>query len=153
MSVTVLVDTGNLYYCIHKKFPGKKLDYNKYREKAVGDKSLMAAVAYGTTVNEGTQSFANMLQAQGWIIEFKRPQFTGKVVRYNWAAGLSCMAFKMLKDTDRFILGVTSIEYIPLVDFLQRRNKEVCILSCGINRELKEACKEAVEIKEDLLCD
>ena len=154
MSVTVLVDTGNLYYCVQQKFPGRKLDYRKYMEKALGGSTLMAAVAYGTHVNDKTRGFANLLQAQGWIAEFKTPQFVGgKVQRFNWAVGISCMAFRQLSDTKTFVLGVTSAEYIPLVEFLQRRGKEVIILACGINRELRRSVRDAIELDEGFLCD
>lgn len=146
--VGVFVDIGNQYYCVSKKWPGKKLDYQQYITKATNGKSLQRAFAYGTQVEDNAVKFITCLKHIGFEARYKTVE---KNAFYSWDAGIAVDMIKFAEKLDTVVLGSSNRSMVPAVKALRERGVKVIVLACGISRELKDVVDKWVEITEDML--
>jgi uncharacterized LabA/DUF88 family protein len=150
MRIGIFVDVSNIYYCISKKFPSRKLDYEKY-VAAIGQ-DVSYACAYGTFLSEKVIAFVTALKHIGFQTFFRRGRvINDKMSKVQWGVGLAVNAMSKLDELDSFIIGSADPELVPLVDYLKSKGKEVHIFGCGINKALKERATSWREIEEDVL--
>jgi uncharacterized LabA/DUF88 family protein len=118
--VGVLVDIQNLYYSA-KALYGKKVNFQKILEEAVGDRKLIRAIAYGIKTVEGQEEkFFDALGKQGFEVKTKDLQlFPGGVKKGDWDVGITVDAIKLSKSLDVIVLVSGDGDYIPLVQYLQ----------------------------------
>lgn len=148
--IGVFIDVSNIYYCISKKYPTRKLDYEKY-VKAIGA-DVNYAAAYGTLLSDKVIGFITALKHIGFQTFFKRGRIVNeKMMKVEWGVGLAVNALSKVDELDSFIIGSSDPELIPLIDRLRLLGKEVHIFSCGINRGLRERATTFKEVEEDLL--
>jgi len=153
MKVGIFVDVGNLYYCIGKAFPGRKLDYQKYLD-TVTDRfgSDITATAYGTQLEREASKFITALRHIGYTTKWKKEKPEGR--RVSWNVGLTVDALAHLFEV--VIIGSSDSALLELVDALIEREVKVIVYAARIGRELKETGAEILEISEDILevkCD
>lgn len=118
--VGVLVDIQNLYYSA-KALYGKKVNFQKILEEAVGDRKLIRAIAYGIKTIEGQEEkFFEALEKQGFEVKTKDLQiFPGGVKKGDWDVGIAVDAIKLSKSLDAIVLISGDGDYIPLVEYIQ----------------------------------
>ena len=118
--VGVLVDIQNLYYSA-KALYGKKVNFKKVLEEAVGERVLIRAIAYGIRTIEGQEEkFFEALEKQGFEVKTKDLQiFPGGVKKGDWDVGITVDAIKLSKSLDAIVLVSGDGDYIPLVEYLQ----------------------------------
>lgn len=118
--VGVLVDIQNLYYSA-KALYGKKVNFKKVLEEAVGERILIRAVAYGiSTIDGQEEKFFEALEKQGFEVKTKDLQiFPGGVKKGDWDVGITVDAVKLSKTLDAIVLVSGDGDYIPLVEYLQ----------------------------------
>lgn len=148
MRTAVFVDVSNIYYCINKKFPGRKLDYEKYIERVAGSE-LVKAYAYGSQVNEEAHGFITCLKKIGYTPVFK--SIGQSTRRINWDAAMAVDIFKLVDRVERVVIGTASPDILPIVNWLKDRGIVVEIVACGINKELKAAANSWTDLEEDAL--
>ena len=149
--VAVFVDVGNQFYCVGKKWNGRKLDYRTYLEKATeGGKILHRAFAYGTQVGESAVKFVQCLKFLGYNPRYRTIE---RGMWYEWCAGMSIEMVRHQHKVDGVVLGSSNVAMVHVVKFLQEQGISVKVVGCGIARELKEAADTWSEITEDMLED
>lgn len=118
--VGVLVDIQNLYYSA-KALYGKKVNFQKVLEEAVGERKLIRAIAYGIKTIEGQEEkFFEALGKQGFEVKTKDLQiFPGGVKKGDWDVGITVDAIKLSNSLDVIVLVSGDGDYIPLVQYLQ----------------------------------
>lgn len=118
--VGVLVDIQNLYYSA-KALYGKKVNFQKVLEEAVGGRKLIRAIAYGIKTMEGQEEkFFEALEKQGFEVKTKDLQiFVGGAKKGDWDVGIAVDAIKMSKSLDAIVLVSGDGDYIPLVQYIQ----------------------------------
>ncbi|HOF42258.1 MAG TPA: NYN domain-containing protein, partial [Candidatus Moranbacteria bacterium] len=118
--VGVLVDIQNLYYSA-KALYGKKVNFQRVLEDAVGDRKLIRAIAYGIkTIERQEDKFFEALEKQGFEVKSKDLQvFAGGVKKGDWDVGITVDAIKLSKSLDVIVLVSGDGDYIPLVQYLQ----------------------------------
>lgn len=118
--VGVLVDIQNLYYSA-KALHGKKVNFKKILEEAVGERVLIRAIGYGIRTAEGQEEkFFEALEKQGFEIKSKDLQiFPGGVKKGDWDVGITVDAIKLSKSLDIIVLVSGDGDYIPMVEYIQ----------------------------------
>jgi uncharacterized LabA/DUF88 family protein len=160
-TVAMHVDIANLYYCIERKWAGRRLDYTTYKDRLVGEDVLYKAIAYGLQYeNNDFTSFATFLKHLGFTPKYKRPRAfkdpkSGQSVdrRTSWAMGMAMDIVDAVTSNkvDEVIIGSSEGDLAPLVRWVQDRGVKVRIVSCGISRDLVRVCPNCTELTEEFL--
>jgi uncharacterized LabA/DUF88 family protein len=155
--IGVFCDVSNLYYCIGKKFGGRKLDYRKYWEYVQECGEVVEAIAYGAQVSDEAAKFMLCLKNIGFLTKFMKPKTYHNVdgIRHkaDWDVGITIDIIESVERFDRIFLGSADGDLKPLVDYVQKKGVEVVVFACGISRALKDTAFKFVEIPESLLED
>lgn len=160
-TVGVFVDISNFFYCVGKKFGGRKLDYAKYLESAITpDDVLYRAIAYGTQIENEATKFITCLRHLGFEAKYKKPRVlqnneTGKQEfrRISWNVGIAMDVVRIvgINKLDTVVLGSSDPELSHLVEWIKERGVRCEILACGISKELKDCADTWKEIGEEVL--
>ena len=158
MKVALFVDISNIFYCINKRFPKRKLDYAKLYERAQSFGDLQRAFAYGTQVSDEAVKFIRALKAMGYDTKYKNPkqiELGEKIVfrRADHDVNIAMDIVRMTNRSDIIILSSSDADLVPVVNWVHDQGVKVIILACGIARELKDAAQHWIEIDEHLLED
>ncbi len=106
-SIGVFVDVGNQFYCVNKKWNGRKIDYDKYlaiaREGGNEEGGrLHRAFAFGTQIDNSAVKFVSCLKHIGFIPMYRDvPQGSW----YDWAVGITVELFRHHQKLDEVVLG------------------------------------------------
>jgi uncharacterized LabA/DUF88 family protein len=151
----VFVDVSNIYYCIGKKFEGRKLDYRKYLEFLDDLGDVVKAIAYGSQLNNEATGFVYALQQIGFQPKFKavKSYRDGENLRRKADHDVA-IAIDIVQMLDRFdivILGTADSDLEPVVHYCTQRGVDVITFACGISRDLKASSTKFFEIYEALL--
>jgi len=154
----IFVDVSNLYYCVGKKFPTRKLDYRKYLSfvKGLGDVSI--AVAYGAQISGQANGFIYCLKSIGFQTKFKSPKsyknpeddFILKR-KADWDVGITMDIVNMIDRIDMIILGTGDGDMLPVVEWAMAKGVEVVVIACGISKDLRDHATKTIEIPESFL--
>lgn len=149
MTKLLLVDTGNLYYCVNKRFPKRRIDYARYIEQAgVGDEDRK--IAYVSESNSDTEGFKAYLTELGFEVKAKRPtrnKVKGQYVyQTNWCVEMSLDT--VMSDATDVIIGTADPGILPL---LERLSGQLTVFASGVPRTFKTHAR-IMEIEEDVLC-
>ena len=148
--IKVLVDVGDIYHKLHRH--GNKLDYEKYLDYIETRFGEVEAIAYGSQVKNEAACFITCLESIGFETKYKRPRvFTiddREIKQCHHGVDITLDA---LVDTyDTIILGVSSTDYIPLIQALQNQAIKVIIFASGVPRIMRKIADEVIEITPDL---
>ena len=153
--IGIFADVSNLYYCIRKKYRGKKLDYRKYYEFIVDFGEISQAIAYGAQIGNEAAGFIHALKAIGFQAKYKVPKqyYEDNKTRRkaDWDVGITIDVVNMAERLDIIVLGSADGDLAPLVDWCRQKGIDVIVIACGISRELKDTANEYIEIPESLL--
>lgn len=147
-TVGVFADVGNLFYCISKKYDGKKLNYQRYLQRAVNGNRLYRAFAYGVQIENEATPFINCLKHYGYEPIYKKSHDNKRV---NWSVGLSMDVVRCIERLDIVVLGTADPSLSHLISWVKEKGVECRILACGIPKDLKEVSNFYTEIADDLL--
>jgi len=153
--IGIFADVSNLYYCISKKYRGKKLDYRKYYEFVADIGEISQAIAYGAQIGNEAAGFIHALKAVGFQAKYKTPKQYNDENRTrrkaDWDVGITIDVVNMAPRLDVIVLGSADGDLAPLVHWCRQKGIDVIIIACGISRELKDMSNEFIEIPESLL--
>jgi uncharacterized LabA/DUF88 family protein len=148
--VGVFVDVNDQFFRVQNKWEGRKIDYRKYYEKCESYGSVMRAFAYGTHVDNKAINFIKQLYKIGFETKYKNND-PGEW--YSWVIGMS-IDMMILAGNDRVdtvIIGSSNFEFIPIIGFIRNKGIRVIVMACNINRDLRKAADQWLEIYEDML--
>ena len=146
--VAVFVDVGNQFYCINKKWEGRKLNYEEYKKRATTFGNIVRAFAYGTQIEGAASKFISCLYHLGFEPQYKTVE---KNNWYSWDVGMAMDMVRMCEKIDVAIIGNSSRTIAPAISYLREKGIRVIVVGCGISKEVKDACDQWVEITEEML--
>jgi uncharacterized LabA/DUF88 family protein len=154
--IGMFVDVSNLYYCIQKKFPKRKLDYRKYKRFVEDLGDIHQAIAYGAQMSRQADGFKYCLEQIGYTAKYKTPKVYvaadgSEKRKADWDVGIAMDMVSMIDRFDMIILGSGDGDMLPVVEWCMRRGVDVVILATGISKDLKRYATQAIEIPESLL--
>jgi len=152
--VGVFIDAQNLYHSA-KNLYGRRVNFGNILETAVGDRTLIRALAYVITTESGEETeFFEALGKQGIETKAKDLQiFLGGAKKADWDVGLAIDAVKAAPKLDTVVLVSGDGDFIPLVEYLQHNEGcqvEVISFTKSSSAKLIEACDDFVDMSEDL---
>lgn len=148
--VCVFIDVGNQYYCVNKKWDGRKLDYEKYLKKCKEYGEIERAFAYGTQIEDYARTFISCLFHIGFEPNYKQVE---KGEWFSWDVGIATEIVRLISagKADTIIIGHSNRQMAPIISWAREQGIRTIIMGCGINKDLKEACDQWIEIKDTML--
>ena len=153
--IGVFVDVSNLYYCIGKKYKGKKLDYSKYMDyiRSLGD--ITVANAYGAQVRNQAASFLYCLRQVGITPMYSTPKsFTdnGLVTKKaDYDVKITVDILDAAPGLDILVLGSADGDFVPLLKSIVEGGKKVIVFACKISSDIAELDVTCIEIPESFM--
>ncbi len=151
--VGVFIDAQNLYHSA-KNLYRSKVNFKQIMEDAIGERSLIRALAYVITTESGEEStFFEALQKLGIETKTKDLQiFAGGAMKADWDVGLAIDAVKMAPKLDTIIILSGDGDFIPLVEYLQMNEGcQVEVVSFGrsSSSRLREVADDFMDLDVD----
>jgi uncharacterized LabA/DUF88 family protein len=137
--VGVFIDTQNIYHSA-KNLYHSKVNFGAIVKDAVGERSLIRAVAYVITTEAGDEkAFFEALTKMGIETKTKDLQIFGSgAKKADWDVGLAIDAVKLAPKLDAVILLTGDGDFAPLVEYLQvNEGCQVEVVSFGKSTSTK----------------
>lgn len=152
----IFADVSNLYYCIQKQYPRRKLDYRKYIKFIEDLGEIQQSIAYGAHMADQAQGFKYCLKQIGFQTKYKTPKTyageNGKLKRKaDWDVGIAIDIVNMIDRFDMIILGSGDGDMLPVVQWAMAKGVDVVVIAAGISSDLKDHATRCIEIPESLL--
>lgn len=153
----VFIDVSNFYYCVSKRFSGRRLSFEKYYDFVKDMGEMVVARAYGAQQKKEADEFIERLHGIGFETRYKKVKTykdKGKIrKKADWDVGMTMDIVRMVnaKELDLIILGTADSDLEPLVAWCKENDVEVMVLACRISRELRDTADHAIEIFESLV--
>ncbi len=151
--VGVFIDTQNIYHCA-KNLYHSKVNFGQILKDAVGERSLIRAVAYVITTEAGDEkAFFEALTKMGIETKTKDLQIFGSgAKKADWDVGMAIDAVKLAPKLDAVILVTGDGDFVPLVSYLQMNEGcQVEVVSFGKSTSAKliESVDDFVDLDEN----
>ncbi len=144
--VGVFIDTQNIYHS-GKNLYHSKVNFGQIVKDALGDRSLIRAVAYVITTEAGDEkAFFEALTKMGIETKTKDLQIFGSgAKKADWDVGMAIDAVKLAPKLDAVILVTGDGDFVPLVQYLQTNEGcQVEVVSFG-----KSTSSKLIEATDD----
>lgn len=131
--VGVFIDTQNIYHSA-KMLYHSRVNFGAIVKDAVGDRSLIRAIAYVITTEAGDEkAFFEALTKMGIETKTKDLQiFSSGAKKADWDVGMAIDAVKLAPKLDAVILITGDGDHAPLVEYLQvNQGCQVEVVSFG----------------------
>jgi len=155
--IGIFMDVANLYGTVGVKYGSRKLDYRAYYEYVKDFGDIVMCNAYGSQMNNEAAGFINCLKSIGYHPKYKRIKSYTKEGytkhKADWDVGIAIDIVKAIANLDMVILGSADGDFQPLTQWILEQGKQVIVLACGISRDLRETCTDAIEVPESMLED
>lgn len=150
MTTLILLDTGNLHYCVTKRFPNRRINYKKQAEAWAKTLENYQVFAYGAIANDSAYTFRDALRHYGFTVKFKE---LGQGTKYyNPIVDIVLDVVNHADRVNKIILGSSNQEFLPLINWVKARSIAIGLWACNIKFELQKAVNFYTEIAEgDLL--
>lgn len=128
--VGVFIDVQNLYYSA-KNLHNKKVHFGNIVKNGVADRKLVRAIAYVVRTEAGDElPFFEALYNLG-LETRERDLLTyhGGNKKADWDVGISIDAIRIAELLDVIILVSGDGDFIPLVEYLQNKGRQVEVMS------------------------
>jgi len=152
--IGVFIDVSNIYYCVNKKYKGKKLDYKKYMEyiRSLGDVTI--ANAYGAQVRNQAASFLYCLKQIGITPMYSTPKsFTDNGIvskKADYDVKITVDIIDAAPGLDIVVLGSADSDFAPLLKSLP--DKKIIVFACKISSDIQEISGvTCIEIPESFM--
>jgi uncharacterized LabA/DUF88 family protein len=149
--VGVFIDTANLYHSAKHLYKAR-VNFANVLEEAVGNRTLVRAIAYVVRTESGDESaFFEALTKIGIETKVKDLQiFADGAKKADWDVGIAIDAVKLAPKLDTVIIASGDGDYIPLIEYLENTGCQVEVISFGKSSSAK--LKEAAHAFTDM-CD
>ena len=146
--VGIFIDTQNLYHTA-KNLYHARVNFGQIVKDALGDRSLIRAVAYVITTEAGDEkAFFEALTKMGIEAKTKDLQiFSGGSKKADWDVGMAIDAVKAAPKLDAIVLVTGDGDFVPLVEYLQMNEGcQVEVVSFG-----KSTSSKLIEATDDFI--
>lgn len=128
--VGIFIDVQNLYYSAKNLF-NCKVNFGEIVRSGVSGRKLIRAIAYVVRTPSGEEKpFFEALVSQG--IETKERDlqvFFGGAKKADWDVGITVDAIRLTDLLDTIILVSGDGDFIPLVEYLKNRGRQVEVMA------------------------
>lgn len=153
--VLLIVDLSNIYYCIRRKYDGRKVDYTKIRSLVSRDSLECKAIAYGVEDNGNSEAFKLALQRNGYELKYKEAKKIqtdrGIIRKGNWDVGIASDITALIDDYDILALVTGDGDFASILELVKNKGKRSIVIGSNISYELKNTADYYREIENDLL--
>ena len=155
--VGVFIDSMNLYHSITRKFSGRRLDYRAYMNFITPFGDIVLSTVYGAQVGNEAVGFIYFLKAIGFKVKYKAPKTYYKdgilYRKVDWDVGITVDMLDLVRSesVDLIVLGSADGDMTPAVQWIQKQGVRCVVVACGVNRDLKKAAYDCIEIYDSLL--
>lgn len=151
--VGVFIDTQNIYHSA-KNLYHSKVNFGAIVKDAVGERSLIRAIAYVITTEAGDEkAFFEALTKMGIETKTKDLQIFGSgAKKADWDVGMAIDAVKLAPKLDSVILLTGDGDFAPLVEYLQvNEGCQVEVVSFGksTSSKLREVIDDFFDLDEN----
>ncbi|MBI2635056.1 MAG: NYN domain-containing protein [Parcubacteria group bacterium] len=151
--VAILIDVQNLYHSAKNIYNGR-VNFSKVLEAALAGRKLVRALAYVIKTETGEESaFFEALTKMGIETKIKDLQiFPGGMKKGDWDVGMAVDAIRLSEFTiDSIVLGTGDGDFVPLVDYLRGRGRQVEVIAFGrsTSAKLREAADDFIDMSAD----
>ncbi len=151
--IAVFIDTQNLYHCAKNLYQAR-VNFAAILKDAVGDRTLVRAIAYMVTTESGEEkNFVEALKKMGIEVKTKDLQiFSGGAKKADWDVGLAVDAIKVASKVDSVVLVSGDGDFVPLVEYLKvSAGDQVEVISFGksTSAKLKEIADDFIDLGEN----
>lgn len=151
--VGVFIDAQNIYHS-GKNLYHSKVNFGQIVKDALGERSLIRAVAYVITTEAGDEKgFFDALTKMGIETKTKDLQiFSSGAKKADWDVGLAIDAVKLAPKLDSVILVTGDGDFVPLVEYLQmNQGCQVEVVSFGKSTSAKliEAADDFIDLDQN----
>ena len=151
--VGVFVDVQNMYYSAKNLF-NAKVNFAQILKAAVGDRSLIRAIAYVIKADvKEEQNFFDALEKIGFEVKAKDLQvFAGGAKKGYWDIGLAMDTIELAPKLDTIIIVSGDGDYVPLVQHLRHAlgcRIEVIAFGKSSAASLRETCDSFIDLEAD----
>ena len=152
--VGVFVDVQNMFYAAKDRY-NARLDYIKLLDMIVGDRAVVAAVAYVVQMPEVDQTaFISFLEHNGYNVKSKelRMRLDGSA-KGDWDMGIAIDIISMLDGLDVIILASGDGDFCALVEMVREKGCRVEVVAFPHNTsiDLQQKADEFFPIGGDML--
>ncbi len=151
--VGVFVDVQNMYYSA-KNLYNAKVNFAQILKAAVGDRSLIRAIAYVIKADvKEEQNFFDALEKIGFEVRAKDLQiFAGGAKKGDWDIGLAMDTIEQAPKLDTIIIVSGDGDYVPLIQHLRHAlgcRIEVIAFGKSSSSLLREECDSFIDLELD----
>ncbi|HEY9583877.1 MAG TPA: NYN domain-containing protein [Candidatus Paceibacterota bacterium] len=151
--VGVFIDTQNIYHSA-KNLYHSKVNFGQIVKDAVGERSLIRAIAYVITTEAGDEkAFFEALTKMGIETKTKDLQIFGSgAKKADWDVGMAIDAVKLAPKLDTIILLTGDGDFVPLVEYLKvNEGCQVEVVSFGksSSSKLREVVDDFFDLDEN----
>ena len=151
--VGVFVDVQNMYYSA-KNLYNAKVNFAQILKVAVGDRSLIRAIAYVIKADvKEEQNFFDALEKIGFEVKAKDLQiFAGGAKKGDWDIGLAMDTIELAPKLDTIVIVSGDGDYVPLINHLRHAlgcRIEVIAFGKSSSGLLREECDSFIDIELD----
>jgi len=151
--IAVLIDVQNMYHSA-KALYKKRVNFKEVLKVAVSGRQLIRAISYVIRTETGEErSFFDALSKIGIELKIKDLQiFRGGMKKADWDVGLTIDAVRLADSAiDAIILVTGDGDFIPLVEYLKGKGKQVEVISFGksTSGRLKESADDFIDLCEN----
>lgn len=151
--VAILMDVQNLYHSA-KNLYNARVNFNEILKTALSGRKLVRAIAYVIKTETGEETaFFEALTKMGIETKMKDLQiFPGGVKKGDWDVGITIDAIRLGESTvDALVLGTGDGDFVPLVDYLKGRGRQMEVIAFGrsTSAKLKEAADDFIDMSLD----
>jgi len=151
--IAVLIDVQNMYHSA-KALYKKRVNFKEVLKVAVSGRQLIRAISYVIRTETGEErSFFDALSKIGIELKIKDLQiFHGGMKKADWDVGLTIDAVRLADSAiDAIILVTGDGDFIPLVEYLKGKGKQVEVISFGksTSGRLKESADDFIDLCEN----
>jgi uncharacterized LabA/DUF88 family protein len=152
--VAVFIDTQNLYHTAKQVYNNARVHFGRVVEEAVGDRSLVRAIAYViTTETRDEANFFEALEKLGIEIKTKDLQiFYDGSKKADWDVSIAIDAIRIAHKVDSVVLVSGDGDFVPLAQHLKQMGVqvEVACFDKSVSARLKEEADIFLDLSDDL---
>lgn len=151
--VAILLDVQNLYHSAKNLYKAR-VNFKEIIKAALAGRKLVRALAYVIKTETGEEkAFFEALTKMGIETKVKDLQiFPGGMKKGDWDVGLAVDAIRLGDGSvDAIVLGTGDGDYVPLVEYLRGKGRQVEVIGFGrsTSAKLKEAVDDFIDMSDD----
>ncbi len=148
-----MLDVQNLYHSA-KNLYNARVNFNEVLKSALAGRKLVRALAYVVKTETGEETaFFEALTKMGIETRMKDLQiFPGGMKKGDWDVGIAVDAIRLSESAiDALVLGTGDGDFVPLVEYLRGRGRQVEVIAFGrsTSAKLKEVTDDFIDMSAD----